>query len=181
MTVMVRSNHNNTTRGGSILPALCSIIGTVLLLGVIVLLIPTSTPRLFGYDMYNVVSGSMEPAIPTGSMIFVETAVPKELTEGDVIAFYDGGSVVVHRVTNNNIVEGEISTKGDANADEDFNTVSYKEVIGIVRYHVPYLGNISSHLTSSFGKVYLLALIILGLLFHLLAVRLRTLLTQESG
>lgn len=173
---MTGTDYNNTSRGGSILPALCSIIGTVILLGVIILLIPMSTPRLFGYDMYNVVSGSMEPAIPTGSMIFVQTTEAKDLTEGEVIAFYSRGSVVVHRITNNNTVEGKLSTKGDANADEDFNTVLYKEVIGVVKYHVPFLGDISSNLTSSFGKVYLLALIILGLLFHLLAVRLRALL-----
>ena len=173
---MKGTDYNNTSRGGSILPALCSIIGTAILLAVIILLIPMSTPRLFGYDMYNVVSGSMEPAIPAGSMIFVQTAEAKDLTEGEVIAFYSGGSVVVHRVTNNNTVEGKISTKGDANADEDFTTVLYKEVIGVVKYHVPYLGDISSNLTSSFGKVYLLALIILGLLFHLLAARLRALL-----
>ncbi|MBR3345342.1 MAG: signal peptidase I [Solobacterium sp.] len=173
---MSRTDYNNTAKGGSILPALCSIIGTGILLCVIILLIPMSTPRLFGYDMYNVVSGSMEPAIPTGSMIFVKPAEAKNIAEGEVIAFYSGGSVVVHRVTNNNTVEGKISTKGDANADEDFNSVLYKEVIGVVKYHVPYLGDVSSNLTSAFGKVYLLALIILGLLFHLLAVRLRALL-----
>ena len=48
------------------------IIGTGILLCVIILLIPMSTPRLFGYDMYNVVSGSMEPTIPEGSVIYVE-------------------------------------------------------------------------------------------------------------
>ena len=167
---------HNANKGGSLLPALCSIIGTAILIGVIILLIPMSTPRLFGYDMYNVVSGSMAPEIPVGSMIFVENVDPYELTEGDIIAFYSNGNVVTHRVTSNNAFSGELTTKGDANLEEDIHSVSYKEVIGIVKYHISYLGDISSHLTSGFGKIYLLALIVLGLLLHLLAVRLRDLL-----
>ena len=114
------SNHAN--KGGSILPALCSIIGTVILIGVIILLIPMSTPRLFGYDMYNVISGSMEPEIPVGSMIFVESTTPQDIAEGDIIAFYRNGSVVCHRVTENYVGSGEIRTKGDANQSEDFYT-----------------------------------------------------------
>jgi len=166
----------NANKGGSFLPALCSIIGTAILIGVIILLIPMSTPRLFGYDMYNVVSGSMAPEIPVGSMIFVEAVDSGELKEDDIIAFYRNGSVITHRVVENNILEGKITTKGDANNTEDMAPVMYKEVIGRVRFHIPILGDLSSHLTSSFGKIYLLALIVLGLLLHLLAVRLRDLL-----
>ena len=166
----------NANKGGSFLPALCSIIGTAILIGVIILLIPMSTPRLFGYDMYNVVSGSMAPEIPVGSMIFVEAVDSGELKEDDIIAFYRNGSVITHRVVENNILEGKITTKGDANNTEDMAPVTYKEVIGRVRFHIPILGDLSSHLTSSFGKIYLLALIVLGLLLHLLAVRLRDLL-----
>ena len=166
----------NANKGGSFLPALCSILGTAILIGVIILLIPMSTPRLFGYDMYNVVSGSMAPEIPVGSMIFVESVEAESIVEDDIIAFYRNGSIITHRAVSNNIVEGKITTKGDANNVEDMAPVTYKEVIGRVKFHVPILGDLSSHLTSSFGKIYLLALIILGLLLHLLAVRLRDIL-----
>ena len=49
-------------RGGNILPALCSLIGTLLVLVVIIMLLPVTAPRLIGFQVYNVVSGSMAPA-----------------------------------------------------------------------------------------------------------------------
>ena len=163
-------------KGGSILPALCSLIGTGLLVIVLLLLIPITMPRVFGYEMYNVISGSMSPSIPTGSLVLVEPVVGEDIEEDDVIAFYKNGSVVTHRVTYNNKIEDFFRTKGDANESEDFETVDYKNLIGRVKFHIPRLGEFCSNMTSTFGKMYLLALIILGLLFHLLAVRLRDLL-----
>ncbi len=173
---MTGGRKKRSNKSGSFLPALCSIIGTAILLGVIVLLIPMSTPRLFGYDMYNVVSESMEPAIPKGSLLFVQFVDCAEIEENEVIAFYSNGSVVAHRVTSNNSFEGKLTTKGDANADDDLHSVLYKEVIGRVKWHIPILGDISSQMMTAFGRVYVLALIILGLLFHVLSVRLRDLL-----
>ena len=38
-------------------PALCSILGTVILLGVIAAFFPLTVPRLMGYEIYEVVSG----------------------------------------------------------------------------------------------------------------------------
>lgn len=173
---MSRSTQTKTTKGGSILPALCSFIGTGLLIIVLLLLIPLNMPKIFGYEMYNVISGSMEPYIPTGSLVLVEPVVGEDIEPDEVIAFYKNGSVVTHRVTFNNKIEDFFRTKGDANESEDFTEVKYKDLIGRVKYHIPRLGDFCSNLTSTFGKMYLLALIILGLLFHLLAVRLRDLL-----
>ena len=94
-------------------------LGTAAIIEVILLLIPLSVPRLFGYQTYDVVSGSMEPEIPVGSMIFVKEIVPEDVVEGDIIAFYSNSNVVCHRVTYNNIYERKFNTKGDANPDED--------------------------------------------------------------
>ena len=56
-------------KGGGILPAVCNILGTLILFSVILLCIPVTLPKLFGYQIYDVVSGSMEPEIPVGSVI----------------------------------------------------------------------------------------------------------------
>ena len=88
--------------------------GTVLLILVIVLCIPITVPRLFGYDIYTVISGSMEPAIPTGSLIYTKEIPPKEVKKEDVIAFYrgtDSGAIVTHRVVKNQTVSGKFITK----------------------------------------------------------------------
>ena len=52
------------TEGGSFFPALCNFIGTLILLLVIAVSVPLSLPRYLGYEVFNVVSGSMAPEIP---------------------------------------------------------------------------------------------------------------------
>lgn len=164
---------NGHRRGGKLIPALLNLVGTLLMLGVIALMLPTFVPRLMGYEVYNVVSGSMAPTITTGSMVLVEPAVAKDVQEGDIIAFFDGASVVTHRVVHNKLVEGKIVTKGDANETEDLSTVDYSSLIGRVVWHMPMLGDIMAHITTLLGKIYLLALILCGLLLNIIAGRLR--------
>ena len=77
---------------------LCSVIGTVLLIIVVAACIPLTLPKAMGYQLYTVVSGSMEPAIPVGSLVYIKYVEPKEIIEGDVIAFYGSdaeGSIIV--------------------------------------------------------------------------------------
>ena len=103
------------------IPALCNILGTLILLSVILSCLPPAMARIRGDQIYNVVSGSMEPGIPVGSAIYVQAVEPEAVEEGDVIAFYSGTSVIAHRVVRNQTVEGEFTTKGDANEQEDMN------------------------------------------------------------
>ena len=160
-------------KGGKIVPALCNVAGTVIILLVIALLLPATVSRFVGYEVYNVISGSMEPTIPTGSMVFVKAIDPVEIAPDDVIAFMSGGSVVTHRVVKNRSLEGEFVTKGDANEDEDINTVPYGSLIGRVERHVPMLGEITAQLASPLGKIYMFAFLLCGVLFNVLAGRLR--------
>ena len=71
-----KTQNRPEKRGGKFIPALCSILGTLILLAVILGALPLALPRLFGYEAYSVVSGSMEPALPVGSVVYVEPADP---------------------------------------------------------------------------------------------------------
>lgn len=165
--------HERQKKGGSIFPALCSVAGTVIILAVIALLLPLSVPRLLGYEVYDIVSGSMEPTIPTGSMVFVKPVGWEEIGEGDVIAYRTDGGVVTHRVAEKRTFLGEFVTKGDANESEDFLSVPFDMLVGRVERHIPFLGNWMAYLASALGKIYLFALLVCGVLFHVLANRLR--------
>ena len=91
-------NRRSDAKGGKLIPALCNIAGTLILLSVIASCLPVTVPRFMGYEIYNVVSGSMEPEIPVGSILYVKRAEPEEIIPGDVIAFRRDGSVITHRV-----------------------------------------------------------------------------------
>lgn len=167
------SERERYTKGGRFLPALCRIFGTILLLGVIILLIPVTVPRFMGYEVLEVLTGSMEPEIPVGSIVYAKDTAPEEIAEGDIIAFTSGGSIVVHRVMTNQTLAGYFVTKGDANELEDMNEVYYSAVIGRVVKHLPVLGRVYSVYTSSSGKIYLLIIALFGGLLNILGARLR--------
>lgn len=152
---------------------LCRLLGTLLLLGVMAVCLPLSLPRLFGYQVYAIVSASMEPAIPTGSVVFVQTVTaPQELTAGTVIAFVRDGTTVVHRVVENRTVEGEFVTQGDANAEPDALTVAYSEVVGTVAGHLPLVGLYAGALSTWTGKLYALGFVVAAAMLYLLAAEL---------
>ncbi len=160
-------------KGGKLLPALCNIFGTLILLAAIASCLPAVVPKLMGYEIYNVTSASMEPKIPVGSVLYVEPVQPMDLVEGDVIAFMSGDTVIAHRVVKNQTVEGEITTKGDANAGEDMNAVPYEAVVGKVAMHFPFLGDLMAFFTGTVGKVYVIIFAACGAMLNLLAGRIR--------
>ena len=67
----------------------------------------------------------MDPAIPVHSVVLVQPVAPEELQPGEIVAYRSGSSVVIHRLVENHIVEGELVTKGDANAEPDPLKVEY--------------------------------------------------------
>lgn len=91
---------------------------------------------------FVVLSGSMEPAIGTGSVVVVQKAL-KTFSVGDVITFKrSGGDPVTHRVVSVKTENGETfyETKGDANATPDASLVNHTNVLGSVVWTVPHVG-----------------------------------------
>lgn len=175
------SGNSGAGKSKNLLPGLCSILGTVILAGVILAFLPLTAPRLLGYGIYEVVSGSMEPEIPVGSVIYVKAADPEEIGEGEIIAFWRNDSVITHRVLENHHPEKEFITKGDANAGEDLAPIPYHDLIGKVGFHLPVLGSMMTLLASTAGKLYAAFFAVCGLLFYLLGGYMRTLEERNNG
>ena len=62
-------------------------ITTILVVMVVLLAIALVGVRVVGLQAYTVLSGSMEPAYPTGSVIYVKEVDYKTLEVGDPITF----------------------------------------------------------------------------------------------
>ena len=133
-------------------------------------------PRLAGYEGYVVVSGSMEPNIPTGSVIYSKKTDPALLQTGDVIVFVNearGTTPITHRVVTNDPSTGTIITKGDANEFADMNPVTYEEVIGKVAAHVPRIGFPVAMFTTVLGKIVAALLLLEGWVLNEIGRRLK--------
>ena len=167
------SDRKPRKKGGRAAIVFCRLAGTAILLSVVLSCLPLTVPRFLGYEIYHVVSGSMEPEIPVGSVVYVRGAVPEDIQEGEVIAFWSGDSVIIHRVLKNKLVEGVFETKGDANAEEDMNDVAYEALVGRVERHYPVTGRLMVLYTSNMGKAYMVCYAACGAMFHLLAGRLK--------
>ena len=114
---------------------LCSALGTLLIIVLIAVCVPLTVPQFWGYHVYAVVTGSMEPEIPVGSLVYIQRSDAAQAQPGDVVAFYgarDSAAIITHRVVENHVVMGEIITKGDANQTNDMNPVAYENFIGTV-------------------------------------------------
>lgn len=149
----------------------CSLLGTILLIVLILGCIPLTVPKAFGYNIYTVISGSMEPTIPVGSLVYVKYQEPETIQKKDVIAFYgakDASSIVTHRVVTNKKLSGEFITKGDANQTKDMNPVNYNNYMGKVVLSIPVIGGIAQSLTTGSGKIALFCLIAFILLLEIL-------------
>lgn len=124
--------------------------------------------RLMGWRAFTVLSGSMEPAYPTGSLICIRPVNPESVEPGQVITFLiNENTVATHRVLNI-IREPELSfqTKGDSNPTPDGSAVHHRNVLGTPVLTIPRLGYALRGLQTASGRLWTAAAA--GLLFLLL-------------
>lgn len=106
----------------------------------------TALATLTGVRSYDVLSGSMEPAIGVGSVVWAEPMNPAEARVGDVITFTDPSDdarLITHRLRSMRVEAGvaHVTTQGDANPAPERWTVPATEQIGRVAYVTPQLGH----------------------------------------
>ncbi len=101
-------------------------------------LLTSRTGLLFGIRSFTVMSGSMEPKLPAGSIVISSPA--NSYSIGDVITFKRGATSITHRIVWTK--SGFYQTKGDANDTPDTKFVSHGLVIGRVSLVIPFLGRI---------------------------------------
>ena len=95
-------------------------------------------PKVFGYSVMQIVSGSMEDKIPTGTYILIKEVDASEIKRDDIICFFSDDRLIqghpnTHRVIADPI-QGEngleFITKGDANPKADDVTAKEDRLIG---------------------------------------------------
>ena len=117
--------------------------GIWLLIALVVLLFATIIAQLFGIHRYLVVSGSMEPSLYAGDIVFVNTNIDFEDVEiGDVIIFKHRGMNIIHRVIETTTINEKtyFKTKGDANKFDDGFVVSTENFSGKAPFHIDKIG-----------------------------------------
>lgn len=124
--------------------------GIIILLAT--LLIVASLPIPGNYKLLTVLSGSMEPAVKTGSVAIVKPV--ENYQEGDIITFGQKDTTThrIHKIE----TDGKIVTKGDANQSPDVNPISKRDIQGRVLFALPLLGYLVQFLKTPQGFVFLI-------------------------
>jgi signal peptidase I len=119
-------------------------------------------PLLTGGTSFVVAGGSMEPAIPIGSVVLDTPVDAEDLRPGDIVSLQTGSAhaVFTHRIVRIVALPDGlyVETRGDANPAVDPSLVSVRDVIGRVTVSVPYAGFGVALLSSIQGVLFVLSL-----------------------
>jgi signal peptidase len=150
-------------------------------------------PSLLGFERYVIESGSMEPTLPVGTLVYAKAEAPEYLAVGDIITYEPPPETKVDDLVTHRIVEIEpetlnaprpdagaqdtaprpaeprllFRTKGDANEKPDPWTFALEpEGAALEKAHVPYIGYV--YLALAIPWVRLVAIVIPALLIVVL-------------
>jgi len=109
-------------------------------------------PSLWGQKPLVVISGSMEPTLKVGGILYYEKINIDELDEGDILVYQANDHIISHRIVD--IIENDFITKGDKNNSVDNYLVSSNQVLGKgTDWSIPFIGYYADYI---YGHKYLL-------------------------
>ncbi len=115
------------------------------------LLATVLVPRVAGATPYTVLTGSMKPDMPPGTLAVTRPVAIEDVSVGDVVTYQiDSGKpeVVTHRVVavgSSMTGERTLRTQGDANPSMDPEPVREVQLRGELWYSVPYVGRLGNY------------------------------------
>jgi len=141
---------------------------TAVLVLVVLLLIFTAFNPIKSFQVLRVMSGSMEPKIKVGSVVFIQKINPENLKKNDIITYASEENpdmLVTHRLVEIEEKENQtvFKTKGDANNSKDMAEVSPSQIKGKVVFSLPFLGYLSIWIRkpAGFGLLVILPAILI--------------------
>lgn len=127
---------------------------TILLAMFALLTVAILVPTLAGAERFTVLTGSMQPTYPPGTLLVVKPVERTELGIGMPVTYQlrpGEPAVVTHRIISmSQSAQGTrtYTTQGDANDVPDEAPVIYEQIRGRVWYSIPYLGYVNNWLTG---------------------------------
>lgn len=150
---------------------ICWMLVVILVLTLIVFFISRingSTPSVFGYSIYRVSSGSMEPELMVGDVILgKEVSDATEIKAGDIVTYKGSGGMSGELITHEVIVaptmeDGKLmlQTQGVANDIPD-EPIEADRVVSVMVMKLPFMNKFYNFFLSPWGLLIIIGLIIL--------------------
>lgn len=131
----------------------------------------------FGYNLYVVISESMEPEILVNDCVILKKVDSiNSLAVGDVVGYVNSqGQIVVHQIVKireNSSGMIEFETKGVNNVSSDQKRVGFEQIVGKHVKTITWLGNLIIFFRSTLGMIMFFILFVSALISFCLAFRL---------
>lgn len=128
---------------GSALSTLALVISVILCLSVVLQVMNNGYAKIGGVSFFRIVTGSMEPEIPVGSVIICKETDIDQIQTDDIVCFRSLNPVILGETVTHRVVdidensEGDrlLITRGDANLSADPEYVTQGNLIGKVTYY----------------------------------------------
>ena len=149
----------------------------------LILVCSLGAPRFFGVQEFNIITGSMTPTYPVGTLVFVQPKAADTIRPGEVVSYVanENLDIITHRCTGQNYDDKTLTTRGDANNAEDA-PVLYENVVGVVSYSIPYVGGVVDYLTNDqIGRVVLVGILMTILALTIMAEQMSSYLTKKKA
>ena len=141
-----------------------NVISVLIIVVLVFLAVALGGMRFLGFQVFAVLSGSMEPTYHVGSLIYVRSTEPADVEVGDPITFVANEDLVVvtHRVVDISVDEDGVirfQTKGDANDTVDGSWVHQANLLGKPKFTIPYLGYLANAIQHPPGRYLMIAVV----------------------
>ena len=104
-------------------------------------------PSVFGHKPLVIISGSMEPVLKIGGILYYEKININKFDEGDILVYTTKDHIISHRIIN--ITDNGFVTKGDTNNTVDGELVNPKQVLGKgTDWSIPFIGYYADYVYS---------------------------------
>ncbi len=144
--------------------AVAVVLSVIAAIGIAAIVVPAAT----GSTPLTVLTSSMEPTMPAGTLVVVRPTAPEDITPGTVLTYQlrsGEAAVVTHRVQQQlRLADGSYTwiTQGDANPSPDPDPVREVQARGTVWYAIPYVGWVTVWLSGDW-RAWALPLAVVGL------------------
>lgn len=148
---------------------------------------PDEISKFAGYRFYTILTGSMEPTIPTDSLVLTKLVSEDEVIKPDTIVTFRanrfGNDIVLthyFKTTEKN-QNGKTIYRTQAEGVENYDDyeTQRKDIIGTYVGHVPYLGKVFLFLQSTWGLLTMLAILAILMINRIISLRLGK--AEDSG
>lgn len=96
-------------------------------------------PSIWGYKPLVIISGSMEPTLKVGGILYYHEEKLDNFRKNDILVYKTRNHIISHRVIEN--LGSSFITKGDANKSNDTDIIAQEKVLGKgTNWCIPYIG-----------------------------------------